>query len=100
MMRRSGVSPAVKRLKLSSVTLRRAASGHMPATQASKLPAASRMADAVIRGWPLAPSWPLQGALPGGTGSVDGSGFGPEKRPPNRWDNRPREDWAKDWAEP
>src|SRR5579871_5651301 len=94
MMRKSGVSPAVKRLKLSSLMPRRAASGHMPATQRSKLPAASRIADAVIRGWPDAPSSPLQGALPDGTGSVAGSVFGPEKMPPNRLDNPPPEDCA------
>src|SRR5882724_7537056 len=44
--------------------LRRAASGHIPATQLSKLAAASRIALAVIRGWPEAPSSPLQGSGP------------------------------------
>src|SRR6185437_5217529 len=41
--------------------LRRAASGHIPATQLPKFAAASRIALAVIRGWPEAPSSPLQG---------------------------------------
>src|ERR1700726_4400078 len=61
MMRRSGVSPAVKRSKLSGEMLRRAASGHIEATQLSKFAAASRIADAVISGGPGAPSPPLQG---------------------------------------
>ena len=43
---------------------RRAASGHIAATQLSKLAAASRIAAAVIRGWPEAPSSPLQGCGP------------------------------------
>ncbi len=41
--------------------LRRAASGHIEATQFSKFAAASRIARAVISGWPEAPSSPLQG---------------------------------------
>src|SRR5580704_9979577 len=61
MMRRSGVSPAVKRSKLACVMLRRAASGHIEATQLSKFAAASRIALAVISGWPEAPSSPLHG---------------------------------------
>src|SRR2546423_6477257 len=61
MMRRSGVRPAVKRSKLACEILRRAASGHIEATQLAKLAAASRIADAVISGWPEAPSSPLQG---------------------------------------
>ena len=61
-MRRSGVRPAVKRWKLSCEMLRRAASGHIEATQLSKFAAASRIALAVIRGWPEAPSSPLQGS--------------------------------------
>src|SRR5437764_1492559 len=61
MMRRSGVSPAVKRSKLACETFRRAASGHIEATQLSKLAAASRIADALISGWPEAPSSPLHG---------------------------------------
>ncbi len=60
-MRRSGVSPAVKRWKLACEMLRRAASGHIEATQLSKFAAASRIALAVIKGWPEAPSSPLQG---------------------------------------
>src|SRR5665213_324506 len=44
--------------------LRRAASGHIPATQLSKFAAASRIALAVIKGWPEAPSSPLQGNGP------------------------------------
>ena len=60
-MRRSGDSPAVKRWKFSCVMLRRAASGHIPATQLLKLEAASRIAAAVINGWPEAPSSPVQG---------------------------------------
>src|SRR5205085_7158411 len=62
MMRRSGVSSAVKRWKLACETLRRAASGHIEAMQLSKFAAASRIADAVISGWPEAPSSPLQGS--------------------------------------
>src|SRR5258705_4153740 len=61
MMRRSGSSPAVKRWKLCCEMLRRAASGHIEATQFSKFAAASRIARAVISGWPEAPSSPLQG---------------------------------------
>src|SRR6266850_5823740 len=61
MMRRSGASPAVKRWKFSCEMLRRAASGHIEATQLSKFAAASRIALAVIKGWPEAPSSPLQG---------------------------------------
>src|SRR6476619_8454336 len=64
MMRRSGVSPAVKRAKLCCEILRRAASGHIEATQLSKFAAASRIAEAVISGWPEAPSSPLQGSGP------------------------------------
>src|ERR1700716_1128118 len=61
MMRRSGVRPAVKRWKLACEMLRRAASGHIEAMQLSKFAAASRIAAAVISGWPDAPSSPLQG---------------------------------------
>src|ERR1700694_4173344 len=71
MMRRSGVSPAVKRWKLACEMPRRAASGHIEATQLSKFAAASRIALAVIKGWPEAPSSPLQGSaalLPAGAG--------------------------------
>ena len=71
-MRRSGVSPAVKRWKLACEILRRAASGHIEATQLSKFAAASRIALAVISGWPEAPSSPLQGgaALLAGGGAA------------------------------
>src|SRR3984893_1067001 len=62
MMRRSGVSPAVKRWKLACEMLRRAASGHIEPTQLSKFAAASRIALAVISGWPEAPSSPLHGS--------------------------------------
>src|SRR6266699_3460076 len=62
MMRRSGVRPAVKRWKLSCEMLRRAASGHIAATQLSKFAAASRIAAAVIKGCPEAPSSPLHGS--------------------------------------
>src|SRR3979411_532808 len=61
MMRRSGVSPAVKRWKLACEMLWRAASGHIEATQLSKFAAASRIAFALISGWPEAPSSPLHG---------------------------------------
>jgi len=44
--------------------LRRAASGHIEATQLLKFAAASRIALAVIKGWPEAPSSPLQGCGP------------------------------------
>src|SRR5215218_1507579 len=81
MMRRSGVRPVVNRWKLACEMLRRAASGHIDATQLSKLAAASRIADAVINGWPEAPSSPLHGkavlADPG-TGCIGAAGvFGP-----------------------
>src|SRR5215472_5253773 len=98
MMRRSGVSPAVKRSKFSRVILRRAASGHIPATQLLKLAAASRIALAVIRGWPEAPSSPLQGIGPvaPGTAACGGgaSDFWPEKIPPNRLDSPLPDCWA------
>src|SRR6202040_3285636 len=61
MMRRSGLSPAVKRSKLACEILRRAASGHIEATQLAEFAAASRIALAVISGWPEAPSSPLHG---------------------------------------
>ncbi len=97
-MRKSGVSPAVKRSKLSREMLRRAASGHIPATQLLKLAAASRIALAVIRGWPEAPSSPLQGigpVLPGTAGCCGvASGFGPEKMPPKRFGSPLPDCWA------
>src|SRR5215475_1357063 len=101
MMRRSGVSPAVKRSKLSREMLRRAASGHIPATQLLKLAAASRIALAVIRGWPEAPSSPLQGIEPAGIAPVlpvgccaGASDLAPEKMP-NRLDRPLPDCWAK-----
>src|SRR5260370_21681552 len=58
--------------------LRRAASGHIEATQVLKLAAASRIAPAVIKGWPEAPSSPLQGgAAPPGAGAVCAGAEGP-----------------------
>ena len=76
-MRRSGVRPAVKRSKLAAVMLRRAASGHIAATQLSKFAAASRIALAVISGWPEAPSSPLHGGGgPSGPGAACGAGAG------------------------
>src|SRR5215472_1192875 len=100
MMRRSGVSPAVKRSKFSRVILRRAASGHIPATQLEKLAAAWRIASAVIRGWPEAPSSPLQGMGPVEPGTAVAccdvaSDFEPEKMPPNRLDNPLPDCWAR-----
>src|SRR6202040_880872 len=61
MMRRSGSSPAVKRWKLCCEILRRAASGHIEATQLSKFAAAWRIALAVISGWAEGPSSPPHG---------------------------------------
>src|SRR5258706_12176155 len=80
MMRRSGSSPAVKRWKLCCEMLRRAASGHIEATQFSKFAAASRIARAVISGWPEAPSSPLQGGaglLAAGAACARAPGTGP-----------------------
>src|SRR5580704_971236 len=73
--------------------LRRAASGHIEATQLSKLAAASRIADAVISGWPEAPSSPLQGCGPPapGVGCVGAEGVCPE----NRLESPPPEDCAR-----
>src|ERR1700712_1032959 len=99
MMRRSGSSPAVKLSKLGCVMPRRAASGHIPATQFGKFAAASRIADAVIRGWPGAPSSPLHGgAAPAGPGvaCVAGADFCPENRLPRKLETPlVPEDWAK-----
>src|SRR6202045_4070035 len=92
--------------------LRRAASGHIAATQVPKFAAASRIAAAVIRGWPEAPSSPLQGGaappvagavcagaeLPGGCpeGAV-GPAFGaePVKMLSKKFRNPPPEDCAR-----
>src|ERR1700738_889799 len=80
--------------------LRRAASGHIEATQLSKSAAACRIALAVISGWPEAPSSPLHGngaLLPPGdlcgcAGEVE---FGPEKMLPNRSESPPPGDCAQ-----
>src|SRR5882757_2010807 len=99
MIRKSGVRPAVKRWKLSWVTLRRWASGHIAATQLPKLAAAWRIALAVISGWPEAPSSPLQGGgAPSGPGAVGVADFGAEKMLPNRSDRPLPDDCA--WASP
>src|ERR1700682_2772411 len=100
MMRRSGASPAVKRWKLSCEMLRRAASGHIEATQLSKFAAASRIAEAVISGWPEAPSSPLQGGgapVPAGAdGACAEVSVGlPEKMLPNRFGSPPPDDCAQ-----
>src|SRR4051812_27332495 len=99
MIRKSGASPPVKRSKLACVMPRRAASGHIPATQFGKFAAASRMAEAVIRGWPEAPSSPLQGGgAPSGLGAACGEGadFCPENRLPRKFETPLLpEDWAK-----
>src|ERR1700694_4882844 len=98
MMRRSGASPAVKRWKLSCEMLRRAASGHIEATQFSKFAAAARIADAVIKGWPEAPSSPLQGGapVPGVVcGCAGAPAFGPENILPNRLDSPAPDDSAR-----
>src|SRR5882757_10810556 len=78
--------------------LRRAASGHIAATQLLKFAAASRIALAVISGWPEAPSSPLQGGAPPGAacGCAGVSDFGPEKMLPSRFEIPSPEDWA--WA--
>src|ERR1700712_1307875 len=100
MMRKSGVSPVVKRWKLACEMLRRAASGHIEATQLLKFAAASRIAEAVIRGWPEAPSSPLQGggALPvaGAVCACAVAAVGlPEKMLPNRFGKPPPDDCAQ-----
>src|SRR6476659_4689321 len=87
MMRRSGASSAVKRWKLACEMLRRAASGHIEAMQLSKFAAASRIALAVIRGWPEAPSSPLHGRGPalaeaGGVGTACGVWLAFDDEPP------------------
>src|SRR3954469_7532733 len=106
MIRRSGASPAVKRSKLACVIWRRAASGHIEATQFGKFAAACRIALAVIRGWPEAPSSPVQGSgvdgaggAPSGAGAAcacgEGGDFCPEKILPKKFDTPlPLDDWA------
>src|SRR6202166_398732 len=80
--------------------LRRAASGHIAATQLSKFAAASRIAEAVISGWPEAPSSPLQGGgapVPAGAdGACAEVSVGlPEKMLPNRFGSPPPDDCAQ-----
>src|SRR5271167_1396547 len=93
MMRRSGVSPAVKRSKLSREMLRRAASGHIEAIQLSKFAAAWRIALAVISGWPEAPSSPLHGGGPPSGPVACGcalvADFEPEKMLPKKSESPP-----------
>src|SRR5882757_2145796 len=104
MIRKSGVRPAVKRWKLSWLTPRRAASGHIAATQLGKFAAAWRIALAVISGWPEAPSSPLQGGgTPSGPGVACGcpgvADFDPEKMLPNRSDSPLPDDCARAWPD-
>src|ERR1700692_1973522 len=80
--------------------LRLLASGHIEATQLSKFAAASRIALAVIRGWPEAPSSPLQGKaapdVPGAAcGCAGAADFCPEKMLPNGFGNPLSEDCAR-----
>src|ERR1700675_287994 len=98
MIRKSGSNPVVKRWKFSWVTPRRAASGHIAVTQFPKFAAASRIALAVIRGCPEAPSSPLQGGgLPSGVACGCVADFCPEKILPNRSDNPLPDDCAQVW---
>src|SRR5271170_7580317 len=103
MMRKSGVRPAVKRWKLSWEMLRRAASGHIEAMQLSKFAAASRIALAVISGWPEAPSSPLHGwAEPPVEAGWVAAGPAFEDPPLKilpRKSSGPLEDWADDGAD-
>src|SRR5262245_55186909 len=64
MIRKSGVRSRVASSNVARDTPRRAASGHMPATQFGKLAAAVRIASAVISGWPEAPDSPLHSRVP------------------------------------
>src|SRR5216684_1808847 len=92
--------------------LRRAASDHIEATQVPKFAAASRIAPAVIKGWPEAPSSPLQGGAPPPVaaavcagadapgGCPDGAlwpafGTEPVKMLSKKFRNPPPEDWAR-----
>src|ERR1700760_1201065 len=81
--------------------LRRCASGHIEATQLSKFAAASRIAAAVIKGWPEAPSSPLQGGappMPAAGAAVPVSDFGPEKMLLKKVETElPPCDWACAW---
>src|ERR1700693_6261764 len=83
--------------------LRRAASGHIAATQLSKFAAASRIALAVISGWPEAPSSPLHGGgapLAGSAACAGAPGgvwpaFEPLKMLPRKSSGPPPEDCAR-----
>src|SRR5882757_1336203 len=102
MIRKSGSRPVVKRWKFSWVTPRRAASGHIAATQLGKFAAAWRIALAVIKGWPEAPSSPLQGGgAPSGPVAACGgvADFDPEKMLPNRSDSPLPDDCAPAWPD-
>src|SRR5882757_9465150 len=85
--------------------LRRAASGHIAATQLSKFAAASRIAVAVIRGWPEAPSSPLQGVGPpllpvAACGGAEVLDFEPEKMLPKKFETLlPPCDCASAWPD-
>src|SRR5271154_4033816 len=86
--------------------LRRAASGHIEATQLPKFAAASRIALAVIKGWPEAPSSPLQGwgpPLPPPVAAVAGPeapDFGPEKILLKKFETPlPSDDCASAWPQ-
>src|SRR5688572_6215894 len=69
----------------------------MPATQLLKFAAASRIAPAVINGWPEAPSSPVQGSGAPGAGAACGCcalpGFG-VKMLPRKLEMPSPEDWA------
>src|SRR6187200_3377584 len=110
MMRRSGERSAVKRSKFACVTWRRAASGHIAATQFGKFAAACRIAAAVIKGWPEPPSSPLQGGgVDGADGAPSGAGaaracgevadFWPKMLPKKFETPLLPDDWAKAWVQ-
>src|ERR1700721_4034498 len=86
--------------------LRCAASGHIAATQWLKLAAASRIALAVIKGWPEAPSSPLQGCGPplplpvAAAGGAEVPDFGPEKILLKKFETPlPSDDCASAWPQ-
>src|SRR5277367_3401100 len=85
--------------------LRRAASGHIEATQLPKFAAASRIALAVIKGWPEAPSSPLQGCGPllppvAAAGGAEAPDFGPEMMLLKKFETPlPSEDCASAWPQ-
>src|SRR5580692_6303581 len=106
MMRKSGDRPVVKRSKLCCEIPRRAASGHIAATQLLKFAAASRIALAVIKGWPEAPSSPLQGCGPppplpvAAAGGAEVPDFGPEKILLKKFETPlPSDDCASAWPD-